>query len=49
MRWAGQVTTHSRDKNACKFVIGKPEGKEHLGDQCIDERIQLKSVFRKLV
>ena len=32
---------------SCKYVVGKPEGKNHWGDQDVDGRIILRWIFRK--
>jgi hypothetical protein len=32
MRWAGHVT-HMEKRNACRLLVGKPEGKRPLGRQ----------------
>jgi hypothetical protein len=31
MRWAGHVTCMGERKNACRILVGKPEGKRPLG------------------
>jgi len=30
-----------------RVLVGKPEGKNHLGDQLVDGRIILRCIFRK--
>jgi hypothetical protein len=30
-----------------RVLLGKPEGKNHLGDQGVDERIILRWIFKK--
>jgi hypothetical protein len=39
MRWAGNVARLGRGENACRTLVGKPEGKRPLGRQrrrCVD-------------
>jgi hypothetical protein len=31
MRWAGHVTRMGEKRNACRLLVGKPEGKRPLG------------------
>jgi hypothetical protein len=31
MRWAGHVARIGENKNACRLLVGKPEGKKPLG------------------
>jgi hypothetical protein len=31
MRWAGHVTRMEAKRNACRVLVGKPEGKRYLG------------------
>jgi hypothetical protein len=30
-----------------RVLVGKPEGRDHLGDPGVDERITLRWIFRK--
>ena len=34
-------------ERAYRVLVGKPEGKNHLGDPCIDGKIILRWIFRK--
>jgi hypothetical protein len=36
LRWAGYVARTEAMKNACKTLVGRPDGKEHLGDLGVD-------------
>jgi hypothetical protein len=39
MRWEGHVTQIGKNRNACRTLVGKPEGKRPLGRQrrrCVD-------------
>jgi hypothetical protein len=31
MRWAGHVAQFGEKRNACRILVGKPEGKRPLG------------------
>jgi hypothetical protein len=31
MRWAGQIAQMGEKSNACRILVGKPEGKKSLG------------------
>jgi hypothetical protein len=31
MRWAGACSTHGEKRNACRILVGKPEGERPLG------------------
>ena len=44
MRWAGYV---ARMWERGGILMGKPEGKNHLGDPGVDARIILRWIFRK--
>jgi hypothetical protein len=33
MRWAGHVARMGKKRNACRILVGKPEGKRPLGRQ----------------
>jgi hypothetical protein len=41
MRWAGHVACVGDRKGAYRVLMGKPEGKNHLGDPGVDGRIIL--------
>ena len=43
----GQVAYTGEEKNACRLLIGKPEGKYHLGNLGIDGRVVLKWILKK--
>ena len=47
MRWAGHVARVEKGRDVHKVLVGKPEGKNHWGDQDVDGRIILKWIFRK--
>ena len=47
MRWAGHVARMGEDRVVHRVLVGKPEGKRHLGDQDVDGRIILRWIFRK--
>jgi hypothetical protein len=39
MRWAGHVARIAEKRNACRILVGKPEGKRSLGRprrRCVD-------------
>ena len=48
MRWAGHVARMGEDRGVHSLLVGKPEGKSHWGDQDVNGRIILRSIFRKL-
>ena len=48
MRWAGHVARMGKDRGVHRVLVGKPEGKNHWGDQDVDGRIILRWIFRKL-
>ena len=48
MRWAGHVARMEEGRGVHKVLVGKPEGKNHWGDQDADGRIILRWIFRKL-
>jgi hypothetical protein len=31
MKWAGHVASMGKKKNACRFLVGKPEGRRPVG------------------
>jgi hypothetical protein len=39
MRWAGHVALTGEEKNMYRVLVLKPEGKNHLEDQGVDERV----------
>ena len=47
MRWVGHVARMGESIGAYRVLVGKCEGKNHLGDPGIDGRIILKCIFRK--
>ena len=46
MRWAGRVARMEEGRGVHKVFVGKPEGKNHWGDQDVDGRI-LSWIFRR--
>jgi hypothetical protein len=40
-------STHKRCEIHTKFLIGKPEGKEHLEDEHVDERVITEWIIKK--
>jgi hypothetical protein len=47
MRWAEHVACLEETGNAYKVLIRKPEGRDHLEDLGMDDRIILKWILRK--
>jgi len=47
MRWAGHVAGMLERRGFYGCLLGKPEGKSHLGDPGVDVRIILRWIFRK--
>jgi len=47
MRWAGHVARMGERRGVYRVLVGKPEGKNHLGDTGADGRIILRWIFRK--
>jgi hypothetical protein len=46
MRWAGHVASMGEGRGVHRVLVGKPEGKNHWGDQGVDGRIILRWIFR---
>jgi hypothetical protein len=49
MRWARHVARMGEGRNAYRVLVGKPEGKHHFKDQCVDGRMGLKWTLGRLV
>jgi hypothetical protein len=47
MRWAGHVARMEESRDVYRVFMGKPDGKNHLKDPGVDERIILRWIFRK--
>jgi hypothetical protein len=47
MKWAGHVAGMGERRGVYRILLGKPEGKNHLGDPGVDWRILLRWIFRK--
>jgi hypothetical protein len=47
MRWAGHVAYVGDRSIACRVLVGRPDGRDHLEDLGVGGRIQLKLVFKK--
>jgi len=47
MRWAGHVALVGEWRGAYRVLVGKHEGKNHLGDTGVDGRFILRWIFRK--
>jgi hypothetical protein len=47
MRWAVHVARMVERRGVYRILVGKPEGKNHLGDPGVDGRIILRCIFRK--
>jgi hypothetical protein len=47
MRWVAHVARKVKRKGIYRVLVGKPEGKSHLGDPGVDGRIILRWIFRK--
>ena len=43
----GACGTYGERRGAYRVLVGKPEGKNHLGDPGVDGRILLRWIFRK--
>jgi hypothetical protein len=46
MRLAGHVARMGEKRGAYRILVGRPEGRSHLGDPGIDRRIILKWIFK---
>jgi hypothetical protein len=46
MRWAGHVARMGEKRGACRILVGRPEGRHHLGDPGVDGRIILKWILK---
>jgi hypothetical protein len=49
MRWAGHVARMGEGRSVYRVLAGKPEGKNHLEDQEVDERMGSKWALERLV
>ena len=47
MRWAGHVASMGERRGIYGVLVGKREGRDHLGDPGVDGRIILRWIFRK--
>ena len=47
MKWAGHVEHMGEGRGLYTVLVGKPEGKNHLGDPGIDGRIILRWIITK--
>ena len=47
MRWAGQVARMGEERGMYRVLVGKPEGKNHLGDLGVDGWIILGRISRR--
>ena len=47
MRWAGHVARMGEERVVYRVLVGKPEGRNHLGDLGVDGRIILGWIFRR--
>ena len=47
MRWAGHVACMEEGRGVHKVLVGKPEERDHWGDQDVDGRIILRWILRK--
>jgi hypothetical protein len=45
MRWAVYVARMGERRGAYRVLLGKPDGKNHLEDQCVDGKTILKWIF----
>jgi hypothetical protein len=49
MKWAGHVTRMGEKRNACRILVGKPEGKRPLGRPRLRWVNNIKMDFREIV
>jgi hypothetical protein len=49
MRWTWHVARMGERRDAYRFLVGKPEGSNHLEDLDVDGNIILKWIFRKWI
>ena len=47
LRWAGHVALMDEGRAVHKVLVGKPEKRDHWGDQDVDGRIILRWILRK--
>jgi hypothetical protein len=47
MPWAGHVAHIKKMRNAYKILVEKPEGKDHLEDLGVDNKITLEWILGK--
>ena len=47
MRWTGHVARLGERRGVYRVLVGKPEGKNHLGDPGVDGRVILRWIFMK--
>jgi len=47
MRWVGHLAGVGERRGVYRFLVGKPEGKNHLGDPGVDGRIILRWILTK--
>ena len=47
MRWEGNVTRIGERGGIYRFLVGKLEERDHLGDPGVDGRIIIRWIFRK--
>jgi hypothetical protein len=45
LRWAGHVARMGERRGACRVLVGKPDGRNHLEDRGVDGRIILKLIL----
>ena len=45
LRWAGHVACMGKGRGVYRVLVGKPEGRNHLGDLGVDGRILLRWIF----